>query len=482
VIKKSKHTRRWMQGFLLVLAVLAFILILKGREEPLTVEEKRAEGEFLEMTGLKVNAPEKLNSYQSVSGVLAIEYWLTQAGVPVYFVRVPTLPMVDVEVTFDAGAARNGRKGGLAYLTNTLLAEGAPNLSANQVAENFDKVGAQYHAQSQRDMATVQLRSLSDPKQLVPALETLSIILSQPTFPQEGFAREQQNMLSSLKQQAQMPNQMASRALFSALYVDHPYANWVLGDEAAVRGLTVEDVKRFHQEYYVAKNAVITIVGDLSAREANGIAEMITGKLPAGEPPPELPKVLDLKEKIARKVQFPSTQTHILIGEPGITEGDPDYYALYVGNQILGGGGLVSRIFNKVRNEHGLAYSAYSYFLPMRQRGPYILGCQTRNEQAEKAVNLIEDLLKEFIEKGPTEKELADAKQNLLGGYALQFDSNAAICQQVAHLGFYRLPLDHLNQFKAAVEKLTISDIQSAYQKRVSPDHVVVVSLGGENS
>jgi zinc protease len=193
-----------------------------------------------------------------------------------------------------------------------------------------------------------------------------------------------------------------------------------------------------------------------------------------------LPKVEDLSTTQVNKINFPSSQTHILMGNPGVKQGDPDFYALYVGNHVLGGNGSVTRLFDVIRNKHGLAYSVYSYFGPMRERGPFVVGCQTRNDQADNALKLMENVLKDFITEGPNPKELEEAKQNLLGGYALQFDSNASICQQVASLAFYGLPLDYFNQFKVEIEKVTAEDVKKAFAKHVSPDKLAVVMVGSE--
>lgn len=482
-IKQKEQHRRWLQFLVVALVIVAAVIIFLSKDRIASIAStttKSSKGEIEKMMGIKGTPPEKLKSFQSVDGVVDIQHWVTDHGVPVYFVRIPTIPMVDVELVFDAGAARNGGKGGLAYLTNELLADGTLELTANQVAENFDNLGAQYHAESQRDQAIIHLRTLSDPAQVVPAVQTLSAILSKPRFPEDGFKREQQKALSALAQQAQLPQYVASRALFSALYENQPYANWVLGDEASIKALTVDDIKAFHKKYYVAKNVVVTIVGDVTPQDADTIAQALTNNLPEGEKAPLIPEVASLGKKSAINIDFPSAQTHILIGQPGVKQGDPDYYALMVGNHILGGNGSVTRIFNTIRNQHGLAYSASSYFLPMRERGPFVLTCQTRNDKAEQSQTMMRELLKEFVANGPTEKELEQAKLNLLGGYALHFDSNANICREVGTLGFYGLGLNHFNEYKPAIEKLNVNDIKNAFQKRIAADNLIEVSVGGK--
>lgn len=476
----KSHCMRWIQIAVIALAIVGALIFAKYKFYPSPETLPAQGGELAKMMGIQNKAPQKLESFKEVKGVLDIQHWITPQGVPVYFVPVRTLPMVDIQVVFDAGAARNGKKGGLAYLTNTMLAEGTAKLTADQVAENFEKLGAQFSAESQRDMASLHLRSLSEPTQLIPAVQTMAELLSQPAFPEQGFKREQQNALSALKQQSQSPNQVASKAFYTALYPNQPYANWVLGDEESMSALTVEDVKAFFKQYYVTKNMAVTIVGDLSATEADAIAQSLAKDMTSGEKPASLQEVTNLSENVVKKVNFPSAQTHILLGEPGVKHGDPDYYALYLGNHILGGNGSVTRIFDIIRNKNGLAYSAYSYFVPMRERGPFVLGCQTRNDQAEKALTMMQGLLQEFVEKGPTEAELAQAKKNLLGGYALRFDSNASISQQVTALAFYDLPLNYFDMFKPAIEKIDAQAVKEAFNKRILTKNMVIVMVGGE--
>ncbi len=471
---------RWIKLSIIALAIVGAAMFIIYKYYPSEQTTPAQGGELAKMMGIQNKAPQKLDTFKEVKGVLDIQHWVTPQGVSVYFVPVRTLPMVDIQLVFDAGAARNGNKGGLAYLTNTLLAEGTQKLSADQVAENFEKLGAQYSAESQRDMASLHLRSLSEPSQLIPAVQTLAELVSQPAFPEQGFKREQQTALSALKQQSQSPNQVASKAFYTALYPNQPYSNWVLGDEKTIAALTVEDVRAFFKQYYVAKNVAVTIVGDLSATEADAIAQTLVKDMAQGEKPAPIQEVGNLTENVVRKVNFPSAQTHILLGEPGVKHGDPDYYALYLGNHILGGNGSVTRIFDIIRNKNGLAYSAYSYFVPMRERGPFVLGCQTRNDQADKALQLMQGLLQEFVEKGPTDEELAQAKKNLLGGYALRFDSNASISQQISALAFYGLPLDYFDKFKPAIEAIDSNKVKEAFQKRILTKNMVVVMVGGE--
>ncbi len=408
----------------------------------------------------------------------AIQHWTTANGARVYFVPAPELPMVDVQIIFDAGGSRDGDKEGIAQLTNSMLDEGAGDLNADEIAERFENLGAQFGTSSHRDMAVTSLRSLTDPKLLKPALETYALILRDPTFPQDSFDRVRNQMLISLQAEQQSPGAIASKAFYKALYNAHPYASPILGTEDSLIELDRDDAIDFHKRFYVARNAVVAVVGALDRAGAEALVDTLVSGLPAGKTPPPLHKVEPLTEAATIHIDFPSTQTHVLIGQPGMTRDDPDYFPLYVGNHILGGSGLVSRISEEVREKRGLSYSAYSYFTPMRYKGPYTLGLQTRNEQTQEAIGVLRDTLRDFIDDGPTEKELKASKQNITGGFPLRISSNGKIVDNLSSIGFYNLPLDFLDTFNDHVDAVTVKQIEDAFDRRVHPDKMVTVTVG----
>jgi zinc protease len=173
-----------------------------------------------------------------------------------------------------------------------------------------------------------------------------------------------------------------------------------------------------------------------------------------------------------------ASQAHIMIGAPGISRDDPDYFPLVVGNHVLGGGGFTSRITDEVRQKRGLAYSAYSYFSPLRREGPFLIGLQTQRDQASEALEVVRGTLREFVAGGPTEQELQAARQNIVGGFPLRMDSNRKIHDYLALIGFYRLPLTYLDDFVRNVEQVTVAAVHDAFRRRVDPDRMVTVVVG----
>jgi zinc protease len=409
-----------------------------------------------------------------------IEHWTLQNGARVYLVSTHELPMVQVRVVFDAGSSRDppGRRG-LAHLTGRMLEEGTGELSADDIAERFEGLGAEFSAAVERDMATVSLRSLTDPALLDPAVELFARILTQPSFPEASLDRERERLRVALRRDTQSPGRVAQKLFWRELYGEHPYAHDPMGDEAGLGAVTRTALLEHHQRYYVGRNAWVVIVGDVKRRQAKRLAERLAGALPAGEPAARLPAAALPDTGRATRVDFAATQTHILMGQPGLRRLDPDYFPLLVGNYTLGGGGLVSRISTEVREKRGLSYSAYSYFQPLRVEGPLVLGLQTKNESRDEALEVLRRVLKVFVANGPTEQELTAAKKHITGAFPLRLDSNRKIADNLAVIGFYNLPLTYLDDFPGNVEAVTAGQVRDAFRRRVRPERMLTVTVGG---
>ncbi|MDO9271288.1 MAG: pitrilysin family protein [Methylobacter sp.] len=408
-----------------------------------------------------------------------IEHWQTPQGSRVYYVHTEGLPMADIQVAFDAGSARDGSRFGLSALTSALLDTGAGKWNADEIAQRFESVGAQFGASVSNDMASVSLRTLTDKPLFDKALETMQVILTSPGFNEADFQREKNRTLAGLKQQEESPAELASIAFYKALYGDHPYGHPTPGSIPTVSGLEAADLRSFYQKYYVAANAMVVIVGDLSRQQAEQTAEKLVSGLPAGQKPEPLPEVVMPVKAGKQHIEFPSSQTHVLVGMPGTYRKDPDYFMLYVGNHILGGGALVSKLFDEVREKRGLAYSASSSFGPLFRKGPFAISLQTRNDQTGQALEVLNKTVADFIAQGPTEVELIAAKKNITGGFAMRFDTNKELASYVSMIGFYEMPLDYLDTFQQNVEKVTAASIKDAFKRRVDPQLMQTITVGG---
>jgi len=413
-----------------------------------------------------------------VHAIPDIQKWQTENGARVMYVNVNGLPMMDARVVFDAGSARDGELSGLAALTNGLLAEGAGGQSAQVLAEQFESVGAELENDSLRDMAIVGVRSLTDKAYLDTALNTLSTVLTQPDFNQKEFERELARMKVSVTARKQSPSAIASEAFFKAVYGDHPYAAPSGGTEESLENMNLEAIKAFYQKYYVAKNALIVIVGAVERPQAEAIANQLSAGLAAGEKATAIAEVKPLNEGKVIRIQYPSKQAHIQMGQPGMKRGDEDYFNLYMANHPFGGSGFASRLVKTIREDRGLAYSVYSYFSPMREAGPFMMGMQTRADQADQAIALLQGELEKYIAEGPEKDELADSISNVVGSFPLNLDSNGKLLGYLAMMGFYEQPDDYLQTFVEHVESVSTSDARKAMARRIKTDKLVTVIVG----
>jgi len=409
-----------------------------------------------------------------------IQQWKTTEGTPVYFIENHDLPIVDVSVNFRAGGAYDpSSKVGVASLTRYLMTLGAAGLTDEEIAKRMADVGALLGGDFDADRASIKLRSLSSKAELDQALDIYMKVLQKPDFPEAVLSREKARVIAGIKEASTQPASIGSDAFLAALYPAHPYG--LINTPESVAAITRADLQQFYQRYYSAPNAVIALIGDMTRVEAEALAGKIAAGLPVatGEPV-TIPPVAYPAQAVERRIAHPAKQSHILLGYPGVKRGDADYFPLYVGNYILGGGGFVSRLTEEVREKRGLVYSVYSYFLPMAELGQFQIGLQTKREQSSEALALVKKTLADFIAKGVTATELNAAKQNITGGFPLRLDSNAKLLDYLSVIGFYQLPLTYLDDFNARVNAVTAAQIQDAFSRRIDPDKLVTVIVAGD--
>ena len=408
-----------------------------------------------------------------------IQHWQSASGARVYFVENHDLPMLDVAVNFAAGSGFDtAEKSGLAALTHGLLDLGAEGLSEDEISRKIADTGAQMGAHFDTDRSGITLRTLSSAAERDQALGILSRVLQHPLFPEEVLAREKARVIAGLKEAETKPDSIVSKAFNKAVFGAHPHGFPASGEVASVEKIQRADLDEFYRSHYYAKAAVVAIMGDVTRAEAEAIAQQLTAQLPPGGDAAHIAPVAMQIQASEQRIAHPATQSHILMGVPGIARNDPDYFPLYVGNYILGGGGFVSRLMNEVREKRGMAYSVYSYFMPTQQPGAFQIGLQTKKEQADEALKTVRSTLNEFIAKGPTAKELVAAKQNIIGGFPLRIDSNKKILEYLSTIGFYELPLTYLDDFVGKVDKVTVAQIHDAFKRRVNPDAMATVIVG----
>jgi zinc protease len=363
-----------------------------------------------------------------------------------------------------------------------MMTLGAGGMTDQDISKQMADIGANLGGSLDADRASFKLRTLSSSREQIKALEIYTKILQKPDFPDAVLAREKSRIIAGLKESATQPESISSKAFSKALFGNHPYALDEDGEIDTVTAITRNDLQKFYIQHYGAQGAVIALMGDITRAEAERIAESISAGLPKAAMPAALPAVTYPAAASEQRIPHPATQAHILLGYPGIKRGDVDFFPLYVGNYILGGGGFVSRLTEEVREKRGLVYSVYSYFMPTAEIGQFQVGLQTKREQADEALKLVRETLNKFVAGGVTEAELKAAKQNIVGGFPMRIDSNAKILDYLAMIGFYKLPLTYLDTFNDEVTKVTTAQIKDAFNRRIKTDKMVTVIVGADEA
>jgi zinc protease len=421
----------------------------------------------------------------SAFAALPIENWTQPSGAQVFLVQSPAIAMVDVQIEFDAGSRRDpADKAGLASVTAMMLSKGIKAsgsnaaLDDNQLSEAWADLGASFSAGAGADRMSFSLRSLTYPDLLGKAVDLAARQMGQPAWPNAIWLRERERIAASIKEANTRPATLAARAFNQAVYGAHPYGFETT--EANLAAITVANMQAVYSALVLPCRAKVSIVGAVTKPQADTLVVKLLGQLPKSECSllQSIPEIEPLKQAEDKRITFESAQAHVLIGQPGYKRDDPDFFALLVGNQILGGGGFSSRLTNEVREKRGLTYGVYSGFQPGSHAGAFTIGLQTRPDQAAQALQVSKDVLNKFIAEGPTEAELQAAKDNLIGGFALRIDSNRKLLDNVANIAWNKLPLNYLDVWTQQIDKITTAQIKAAFQRKLQPERMVTVVLG----
>jgi zinc protease len=424
----------------------------------------------------------------AAQAALPIEHWVRPDGARLYWVRIDALPMVDVRVEFDGGSRRDpAGQAGLAAATALMLGRGVlahdsqPALDENALSDAWADLGAQWSATATLDRFSVSLRTLTRPDLLEGAVALAARQLAAPAFDATVWARERERLVAAWREAQTQPDTVARQHFHQAVYRGHPYGQeatpetWAAIDRAALQA--------FYQRHVRPCDARVTVVGAVTRAQADAIGErLLRGLAPHGcTPLPAAPEVAPLAQAQTLSVPFPgAAQAQVWVGAPGIARNDPDFLALQLANHILGGGGFTSRLMREIREQRGLTYGVYSYILAGRHAGAFTVALQTRPEQAALAVQLVHESLRRFTREGPTDDELAAAKEALINGFALRLDSNRKVLDQVAAIAWSDLPLDELETWTARVAAVDRETLMRAWRRVIDPDRMVTVVVGGQ--
>jgi len=389
------------------------------------------------------------------------------------------LPMVSIELLIPAGARYDSPPGrGLANLTARLLTHGTQRRSALQISDALDFVGANLSTSCGMDLAGVSLTILK--KDLAKGLELLAEILTAATFPDEEIDRQKQSVIASIKAKKESPGTIAEERFLAALYPDSPFGRPVEGSEESVQAIPRAALSEFYERHYRPNRSILSAVGDISHQEMREALDHALHLWNKGYPLQDA--VVSSANGSAQMIRVNKelTQANIILGHRGVGREHPDFYAIQVMNYILGGGGFSSRAMDSIRNEHGLAYSVYSYFDADKGRGTFQFVMQTKNETAQEAIRIAKEEIRRIRENPVSERELNDAKNYLTGSFPLRLDTNRKVASFLAQVEFFDLGLDYPDRYPNMIRKVTSADVLRVAREYLHPERLITVVVGNQ--
>ena len=421
--------------------------------------------------------------------ILPIEKLDSYKGAQAYLVQTKALPMVDIEISIDAGNRYDPvGKSGVADMVAGLMNYGARGdkglLTEAQIADEIADLGANIGLSVGGERAILRIRSLSRKDLRDRAVQLAAAMLSAPSYEPKIVEREKQRTITSLREAETKPEFVLERRFKKSVYGNYPLAD--SPSVQSVSSVNVNDLKQFHKQFYRGDRMIVSIVGDVDRAQAAEIVQTLLKQIPqSGQPIAKLPDLQrsPIEALAQREIQIPfdSQQAHIAMGMTAVARNNPDYFPLLVGNYILGGGGFVSRLMSEVREKRGLAYSVFSYFAPGKENGIFQAGLQTKNDQAALALDVMSTTIAQFIADGPTPSELDAAKSNLINGYPLRIDNNRKLLDNVSSIAWNDLPLDTMDVWTKQVEAVTLEQVKASFQKYLAMDRMKIVVLGAKN-
>ena len=386
-------------------------------------------------------------------------------------------PAVSIRLLVAAGSAQDPKgKGGAANLTASLLDQGTTSRSAQQIADQIDFIGGDLGTGAAADLSFVNAVVMKDSFQT--GMDLIADIARHPSFAPEEIARQKDQILSSLRVNADDTGYIADVVFDRLVYGFHPYGLPGVGTEESLDALTHEDLQAFHKQYFVPNNMILAIVGDVTSDEAFAAAQRVFGDWPRGtlpastsiEPPASTRRIVIIDKPDA-------VQTSIRVGQLAIPRKHPDYMTWDLTVKILGGEGA-NRLHQVLRSQYGLTYGAEANAEARKESGDLVGQTETRTDTTGQALRLMIDEFSRLARERVGQRELSDAQAYLAGSFPLTIETPDQIATQVLNVLFYDLPISEIGTFRERVLAVTPDDIQRVARRYILPDRLSIVLVG----
>ena len=410
------------------------------------------------------------------AAAMKIQQVKSPGGIEAWLVEEHSVPLVAMRFAFRGGSAQDpDGKGGLANFLSAMLDEGAGDLSSSAFQDRQEELAMRMSFSDARDAFYGNFETLSENRD--ESVKLLRLALTKPRFDADAVERIRKQLLASLVYDARSPEKVASKAWLASAFPNHPYGRPSSGSAESIRNIAGADLEAFRKRTFARSNLKVAVVGDIDAQSLGKMLDEVFGELPEK---PDLAAVADTKPAAASEqvITMAVPQSVAVFGMPSLARKDPDFIPAFVLNHIVGGGGFASQLMEEVREKRGLAYSVYSYLMPEDHAAVMLGSVATKNESIGESLSVIRDVLKRMATTGPTQEELAHAKQYLVGSYALRFDTSSKIASQLLGLQMDDFGPDYVTNRNAMIEAVTLADIKRVADKLLDPKDLIVTIVG----
>ena len=401
----------------------------------------------------------------------------TPNGLTAWLVEDHRNPIITINFAFRGGAALDpAGKEGLANLVASTLDEGAGDLDSQQFQQELEDLSVSLSFRAGQDSFSGSLRTLTRNRDR--AFELLKMALTRPRFDVDAVARIRSQTLAELRRSSENPRQIAVRTLLKTLFPSNSYGSPVMGSAETVPVIKVVDLKQFQAQRFAKDNLVVSVVGDVTTDFLEKMLDSVFGSLPETAIPWKLEDIKATSGNRTIVIDKPIPQSVIRFGQAGIKRNDPDFFAAYIMNYVLGGGGFESRLYKEVREKRGLAYSAYSYLSPYNHSGLIIGGSATENARVAETISILKNEWRRMADRGLTRTELEDAKKYLTGSYPLRFSSSRQIAAVMTGIQLERLGIDYIDHRNGFINSVTLGDVNRVAKNLLDADSITLVVVG----
>jgi zinc protease len=408
---------------------------------------------------------------------MKIQVVKSPGGITAWLVEEHSVPLLAMRFAFEGGSAQDPPgKEGIANFLAGMLDEGAGDLTSKAYQERMEEIAMRMSFDDARDAFYGSFETLSENRDKAVAL--LALALTKPRFDADAVDRVRGQLLANLAYAARDPDRVATEQWNAMVFAGHQYGRPANGTEASLKSMTRDDLAAFWSRNFARENLRVVVVGDIDAATLAGMLDTVFAQLPAKA---QLAPVSLTQPKSAEKqrvIEMAVPQSVARFGLPSLPRKDKDFIPAFVLNTILGGGVMSSRLWEEVRDKRGLAYSVYTTVQPYKHTAVFSGGVATKNEEIVQSLDLIRSEIKRIAAEGPTEKELADAKSYLTGSFALRFDSNAKIANQLLWFWQEELGLDYVDRRNAEIEAVTLADVSRAAKRLFEGQELMVTIVG----